>query len=183
MPVFKFAYLTQFFYIWDKGLSFWGALFGFLIMLAIICFKRGENILKWLDRLITPIGLGLIIANFGQLLDGQGYGIPTDMPWGMAYESINVKYTVPIHPVQIYSMIYVSGILFVLRKFKKHEFFTQEGNKTLVAVSLYSFIRIFMEMLRGDDTLELFGIRIASVICTIIFVISGYILLKRAREA
>jgi len=138
--------------------------------------------MKWLDRMITPIGIGIIIANIGQFLDGQAYGTPTDLPWGVAYESINVKYTVPVHPVQIYSIIYTTGILHIFKRFRKHEFFTQDGNKTLVAVTTYSFIRMFIESLRGDDTFEIFGIRLASVICAIMFVISGWILLKRFRQ-
>ena len=138
--------------------------------------------MKWLDALIVPLGTGIVIANFGQLLDGQAYGIPTNLPWGITYESINVKYTVPVHPTQIYSMLYVSGIISILKKYRKHEFLKHEGNQTLIAITLYSFIRFLTEFLRGDDVSEIFGIRIASAISLVIFFISGYCLYKRIKS-
>ncbi len=182
MPTFRLSGLLSFFYIWDKGLSFWGAVLGFTIILTLLCFKKDESILKWLDALIIPVGVGIIIANFGQLLDGQCYGSPTSMPWGITYESINVKYTVPIHPTQIYSMLYVGGILFYLKKYRKLEFFQKEGNTALAAVTVYSGIRFLAEFLRGDDTAEILGMRVASVASIIIFLITGYFLYKRYKN-
>lgn len=182
MPTFRLSGLLRFFYIWDKGLSFWGALLGFAIILALLCFKRGESILKWMDTLVIPIGIGIIIANFGQLLDGQGYGSPTNMPWGITYESINVKYTVPIHPTQIYSMLYIAAILYFLRKYKKHPLFEEEGSTTLTAIFIYALIRFLVEFLRGDDTAELFNIRVATLISAIIFLIAGSFLYKRYKN-
>ena len=182
MPTFKINGLLSVFYIWDKGLSFWGALLGFGLILWLLCIKRGENILKWLDVLIIPIGIGVIIANFGQFLDGQGYGSETALPWGVTYESINVKYTVPIHPTQIYSMIYIYGILHYLKKNKSKKMFEKEGNIALAAITLYSFIRFFAEFLRGDDTVEILGVRLASIISLIVFLISGYYFRKRIKN-
>jgi len=183
LPTFRLGGLLRFFYIWDKGLSFWGAILGLTIMMIIICFKKNESILKWIDALVIPVGLGIIIANFGQLLDGQGYGTPTNLPWGMTYESINVKYTVPIHPTQIYSMLYVGGILFFIKKHRQYEFFKKEGNISLFAITFYSFVRFWMEFLRGDDTIDILGIRLAAIISAIIFLISGYILFKRYKKS
>ncbi len=182
MPTFKLDGLMSFFYIWDKGLSFWGALLGLSIILTIICFKRDESILKWLDALIIPVGIGIIIANFGQLLDGQGYGSPTGLPWGITYESINVKYTVPIHPTQIYSMLVAGGIVYFLKKHRRHEFFKKEGVLALSGITVYTFIRFFLEFLRGDDTVDIFGVRIAAIIAAIIFFIAGYLFLKRYKK-
>jgi len=182
MPTLSFRGFLSFFFIIDKGLSFWGAMAGMMIMLGIISFKRGESILKWLDALIIPLGTGMIIANFGQLLDGQAYGTPTNLPWGITYESINVKYTVPVHPTQIYSMLYVAGIISILKNYRKHPFLRIEGNQTLLAVTIYSFIRFFIEFLRGDDMSEIFGIKISSAILAVIFFISGYSLYKRIKS-
>lgn len=181
MPTFSFNSLLSFFYIWDKGLSFWGALLGFSLMLGVFCIKRDESFLKWLDALVIPLGIGIIIANFGQFLDGQGYGHETMLPFGVTYESINVKYTVPIHPTQIYSMIYTGGILYFLKKYRKHKFLEKEGNLALTAITSYSFIRFFAEFLRGDDTPEIFGVRLAGIISLIVFLISGYYLRTRNR--
>lgn len=181
MPTFSFNRLLGFFYIWDKGLSFWGGLAGFIFILIIVLIKRGENILRWLDALVIPLGIGIIIANFGQLLDGQGYGRETILPWGITYQSINVKYTVPIHPTQIYSMLYISGILYFFNRFKKHNFFEKDGNKTLAAIAIYSLCRFGSEFFRGDDTVEIFGIRLAAIISLTAFLISGWFLRKRNR--
>ncbi len=182
MPTFSMNGLLRFFYIWDKGLSFWGALLGLLIIMAIFLTKKQEDLMKWLDAIIIPIGIGIIIANFGQFLDGQAYGSPTNMPWGITYESINVKYTVPIHPTQLYSMGLVGGILYFLKKHRKYAFFEQDGNTALAAITVYSFTRFWLEFLRGDDAIELLGIRLTSIIALIIFLITGPILRNKFKK-
>lgn len=170
-PPLSFSRFLVFFRFWDHGFSFWGGILGFLLIFLWHCFRAKENFWKWLDVLIAPLFIGIIIGNFGQLLDGQGYGRETILPWGIIFESTNVKYTVPIHPTQIYSMIYCLLIIIFLNKFlKKHPFFGKEGIYSLSGIALYCLIRFFFEFLRGDDSITLGPFRSAQIICLLIFI-------------
>ena len=54
----------------------------------------------------APLALGLAIGRLGCQLSGDGdYGVPTDMPWGMAYPDGVVPTTDRVHPTPIYEMV------------------------------------------------------------------------------
>ena len=99
------------FYIWDKGLSFWGAMSAIIIYFYYISKKEKQNFFKWLDIIVPAIILGLAIGHLGTFFEGSNYGTPTSLPWGVNFESPSIKYAVPIHPTQIYAFLY-SSIIF-----------------------------------------------------------------------
>lgn len=54
----------------------------------------------------APLALGLTIGRVGCQLSGDGdYGIPTDLPWGMAYPNGVVPTTDRVHPTPVYEII------------------------------------------------------------------------------
>jgi phosphatidylglycerol---prolipoprotein diacylglyceryl transferase len=178
------TFLQQVFFFWEPGLSFWGATLGFTLVFIYHCKREKENPLEWLEIAIIPLFTAMFIGNFGQLLDGQGYGKDTILPWGITFESTTVKYTVPIHPTQIYSMIIIATIVLTRKKIcAKWEFLKQDHHWAIFAISSYSLARFLLEFLRGDDTLQIGMIRLGHVISLIIFVPTAYILYKKAKEA
>ena len=182
-PGFDLRTLWNFLAIWDQGFSFWGGLIGFFAMLTYYIFKSKEELWKWYDALSVPILIGLMIGNFGALLGGYAYGTPTSLPWGITYEAFTVKYTVPIHPVQIYAIILIGLILWSKKYLKeKTEFFEKDGNTTLYLVSLFSLISFSLEFIRGDDTLLVFAYRLSMLLFLTAFLISGGLRLPRCKS-
>jgi phosphatidylglycerol:prolipoprotein diacylglycerol transferase len=186
-PLNLLTFLKQVFIFWQPGFSFWGAVFGFSLALGLQFYRKQEPIMPWLNALMTPLFVGLLIGHFGQLLDGQGYGNETILPWGITFESTNVKYTVPVHPTQIYAMLVILGLLLGHKSLQKH--FRALQNKstwTLFMINVYSGARFLIEFFRGDDTLMIGPARIGHIVSLIVFVISGYFMYKnwgRASEA
>lgn len=181
-PGFDLRTIWNFFSIWDQGFSFWGALLGFTIALLYRLRRSEENSWKWLDALTVPLIIGMGIGSLGAFLGGNAYGRPTDLIWGIRYEVYSVKYTVPVHPVQIYSILIFMVILFMKRWLNSQtDFFTREGNSTLYYTTSMSLSLFILEFFRGDDTLLIQGIRLSIFLYALFFLISARLLYTRIR--
>lgn len=183
---FSLKNLLQVFYIWDKGLNLWGGLLAFLLSFYWICKEKDQDFFKWLD-VITPAAIILLsITHIGEFFEGIAYGKPTSLPWGVNFENFQIKYTVPIHPTQIYAFLYTSGIAFlliVLNKSKKVAELSKAGFIGLSGILIYNFFRFLEEFVRGDDVFQIFGIRSTSIISLLAIIITGTILYLRYNTA
>ncbi len=183
LPAFDLRTLTNLFTIWDQGFSLWGAMLGGGITLLFILKKAEEPLSKWADALMVPLLVGMSIGNLGTFLGGYSYGNPTDLPWGVLYESFNVKYTVPVHPVQLYEFILIGLILGGKRYLSKRtKWFERDGNSALYFASTYSFVAFVLEFLRGDDTLLILGIRLPQIGYLIFTLTFGFYVWKRIKH-
>lgn len=180
-PRFDLRTLINLVSVWDQGFSLWGAVAGFTLALVYKLHKEKENMWRWLDALAVPFLVAMIIGSVGAFLSGYGYGIPTELPWGIRYEVFNVKYTVPVHPTQIYLIIGISLILWSKDWFKsKSDFLKNEcGNTCIYLATLFSLLSFGLEFIRGDDTPSVFGIRLSMILFGIIFLTGIYHLRKR----
>ncbi|MFH1533782.1 MAG: prolipoprotein diacylglyceryl transferase family protein [Nitrospirota bacterium] len=169
---FSFEALIKVLYIWDKGLSPTGALVAFVLFLIYICKKNEQDFWKWIDVLTPSILIGLSIGYIGTFFEGINYGKPTSLPWGVNFESSQIKYTIPIHPTQIYAFLYTLAIAITLILISKKK----AGFIGLIGIASFSFINFLEQFLRGDDTLLLFGIRVPQVIMLILSITSGIFL-------
>ena len=63
------------------------------------------------DALAAPLALGLAFEQFGALLAGSGYGVPSGARWAVTYTSIlaerwsGTPLGLPLHPVQAYAAL------------------------------------------------------------------------------
>lgn len=177
--------LWELFYLVDKEYTIWGAIIGALIIFIPYALKKEQDILKWLDVFTIPFLIGLSIGNIGLFLDGtRHFGTQTNLPWGVIIESS--KYSVPIHPLPLYTTLICLILAFALQKIQKAKldsFWKESGNIFLLAVSSYSFIRFFQEFLAGNDKyLNLFGIYITYYITLIAFAGSTTLLVMRHKD-
>lgn len=165
--------LLRLFYIWDKGFELWGAIIGATIYFYILCKKSDQSFWKWLDVLVPAMILGLAIGNLGAFFDGTNYGTPSSLPWAVNFENPAIKYSVPIHPTQIYAFLYSLLIFIGLRLLSHHKKIKEielPGLLGLIGIGTFSFLHFMEEFVRGDDTFTIIGIRlgqIASIITVI----------------
>lgn len=169
---YSFNTFIQIFKIWDKGLSLWGAIFAGMITLYYLCKKNDQNFFKWIDSIVPAFLVGLSITSLGLFLDGAWYGHETHMPWGVNFESPDIKYTVPIHPTQVYVMLYSAAIAIAAILLRDHKFFKKNGKLATVTIGIFSFIHFLQEFLRGDDVSTFFGIRVPLIVSLAIFIFS-----------
>lgn len=183
LPGLDLRTLENVFAIWDRGFSFWGASIACSLAMIYKLRHSEENLWKWADALSVPFLVGVSIGMIGAFLGGYSYGTPTDLPWGVLYESFNVKYTVPIHPVQIYEILLIGMILWLKQKSKnKSTWFEKEGNSSLYFGATYFSICFILEFLRGDDKLLILGINFSQIGFCLLALACTYTLYKRNHE-
>ena len=138
------------------GLAIHGALIAAVIVTII--YAKIKKISFWTiaDILAPGIILGQGIGRWGNFVNQEAHGGPTDLPWGIMIEGQKV------HPTFLYESLWnlvVFGFLLWFRKNKSKV----EGETFLLYIALYSVGRYFIEGLRTDSLM--FGsFRIAQLI-------------------
>jgi phosphatidylglycerol---prolipoprotein diacylglyceryl transferase len=163
--------LLRLFYIWDKAFNVWVGAFIFFLYLYKLSKKHEQDFWKWIDVFVPVIILIFGISSLGGFFEGINYGRETFLPWGVNFESPAIKYTVPIHPSQIYAFLYSIALsigLIFLSNHKKIKKINLSGLIGLLGISLYSFLRFLEGFTRGDDTYTLYDIRVPQIIFIVI---------------
>lgn len=100
--------------IWEGGLASHGGTIGIIIAIFIFSWAVTKKSVLWtLDRLCIPIGFVGALIRFGNLMNHEIYGGPTDLPWGFCFiqnieqymHGAEPVFTQPCHPTQIYEAI------------------------------------------------------------------------------
>ena len=105
-------------FIGFQGLASHGGTIGVLIALGLYCKKFKTNFLWLLDRIaiVGPI-VGAFIR-FGNFMNSEIYGKPTNGNWGVVFQRDDL---IPRHPTQLYeafSYLLIFGILMYIYKKK-----------------------------------------------------------------
>jgi phosphatidylglycerol:prolipoprotein diacylglycerol transferase len=167
--------------IGGEGLSIWGAVLGAALGIWIFSLINKKFSFGHLADVISPgIILAQAIGRVGCTLNGCCYGKTTDLPWAIVYTnpSTHGPIGVPVHPTQIYEIIFnlmVFGILLSLRKRLR-----PDGSLFLVYLTLYSIWRLGIDFIR-DGTPFLFGLHQAQVISIIVLIITVPLLVFKTR--
>ncbi|HWL29925.1 MAG TPA: prolipoprotein diacylglyceryl transferase [Burkholderiaceae bacterium] len=99
-------------YLWQGGMSFHGGLIGVIVVLILFARKRGKTLLEIGDFIAPLIPLGLGAGRLGNFINGELWGRPTTVPWGMVFPQAGDG--VARHPSQLYEMGLEGVALFAL---------------------------------------------------------------------
>ncbi len=148
------------------GMAIHGGLIGGILGGLIVCFKRKMNILKVADIVAPSVILGQAIGRWGNYVNQEAHGGPTDLPWGIMVDGVKV------HPTFLYESIWnLMVFVFLMKIFKNKKF---DGQMASVYLIGYSVGRFFIEGLRTDSLM--FGsFRVAQLI-SVFMIISGILL-------
>ncbi len=107
--------------------SFYGSgWFGgfFLGGLSIVIFLKIRNypVLKTLDVIIPALPCAQAVGRLGCFFSGDGcYGVPSDLPWAMAFPNGLVPTEIKVHPTPLYETIIYFSVFILLWKLRKKE--------------------------------------------------------------
>ncbi|HVW63670.1 MAG TPA: prolipoprotein diacylglyceryl transferase [Nitrosospira sp.] len=111
---YQFGYYLQhpleIFAVWQGGMSFHG---GFLGVITAMAFLARKYTLPWLvvtDFIAPLVPLGLGAGRIGNFINGELWGRPADVSWGMIFPDVD---NVPRHPSQLYEFA-LEGLAFFL---------------------------------------------------------------------
>lgn len=147
------------------GLAIHGGLIGGILAGFLYTKYKKMNFFKTADAVMLGMPLAQAIGRWGNYINGEAHGGPTNLPWGIMVDGMKV------HPTFLYESIWnlcIFVFLLLTRKKKKYE-----GQIIVSYVVLYSLGRFFIEGLRTDSLM--FGpLRVAQVV-SLIGIIGGLI--------
>jgi phosphatidylglycerol:prolipoprotein diacylglycerol transferase len=167
--------------IWNGGLAIHGGVIGGLLAVFIFIKVKGIKFWEFTDAVVPSLILGQVFGRFGNFMNGDAYGTPTEWWTGLRFpentpaqinhpDPQNPGMSMPLHPSMLYELggnAVIFGLLWFLRT-KGY----RDGFLTCMYFILYSVLRFFVEMSRGDSLWLVDGVwRAAQVISVILFVI------------
>lgn len=133
--------------LWEGGMSFHGGLLGVLVSLLYFSHKTHKPFLEILDFTAPLVPLGLAAGRAGNFINGELWGRPTNMPWGMVFPEVDFQ---PRHPSQLYELGLEGFLLFVILWVyarKKRPI----GRVSGLFLIGYAVFRMFIEFFREPD--------------------------------
>ena len=172
--------------VWKGGLGIPGAIIGGLIALYIFSVRTGINFAEWTDIAAPGLALGQAIGRWGNFVNQELYGAPTNLPWKIYIDQahrltdfLDVEY---YHPLFLYESIWnlmnMFLLLWISRKFTDS---LKNGDIFLVYLIVYPIGRFLLDFLRLDASM-VGGININQTIMAVVAVIASLTLYLRHRK-
>ena len=136
------------FKIWEGGMSFHGGLLGVMFLLWLFARKKGKGFWDVTDYVAPMIPPGLFFGRIGNFINGELWGRPTDLPWGMVFPGAGDG--IPRHPSQLYEAGLEGIVLFIavwLYSAKPR----RSGQVSGLFLILYALFRSLVELVRQPD--------------------------------
>ncbi|GAA0860979.1 prolipoprotein diacylglyceryl transferase [Paraclostridium tenue] len=147
------------------GMAIHGALIGGILAGYIFSRYKKLDFFKLADTVMLGMPLAQSIGRWGNFINQEAHGGPTNLPWGIMVNGVKV------HPTFLYESIWDFGIFIFLWIFRKKK--SYEGQIIVLYAILYSLGRFFIEGLR-TDSLMIGPLRMAQVI-SLVGIIGGIV--------
>ena len=141
--------------IWHGGLGIPGAIMGGALSLLLFTRRHRLSFPIWLDAIAPGLALGQAIGRWGNFVNQELYGAPTNLPWAVY---IDPSHRLPgfenqayYHPLFLYESLWdLANMVFLLwvgRRFAKQLY---PGDIFLIYAIIYPIGRFLLEYLRLD---------------------------------
>lgn len=110
-PAYFLAHPGEILAVWQGGMSFHGGFLGVLVAMWLFARKENKQWLPMMDFIAPLVPPGLAAGRLGNFINGELWGRPTDLPWGMVFPQVD---NLPRHPSQLYEFGLEGIILFLL---------------------------------------------------------------------
>ncbi len=139
-----------FFRVWEGGMSFHGGLVGTILAMTIFALRRKIPMLSLFDVSAASVTFGLFFGRIANFINGELWGRPTDLPWGIVFPSGG---PLPRHPSQLYEAGLEGLLLFVVLRILTHGFTSlrRPGLTGGAFICGYGLTRIAIEFVREPD--------------------------------
>ena len=178
LPIKKIGETYKF--IGFQGLASHGGTIGVLIAIGIYCKKYKTNFLWILDKIAIVAPIVAAFIRFGNFMNSEIYGKPTNGNWGVIFQRDDL---IPRHPTQLYeafSYLLIFGILMLTYKKKEEK---SNGLILGVALVLIFLARFIIEFFKENQVGFEDGMAInMGQILSIPFIIIGLILILARKK-
>ncbi len=99
------------FKVWQGGMSFHGGLLGVLLAMYLFDRKYKKGFFAITDFIAPLVPPGLFFGRIGNFINGELWGKPTELPWGMIFPAADSQ---PRHPNPLYEAMLEGLVLFAI---------------------------------------------------------------------
>lgn len=183
----------------EGGLAIYGGVIGAVIALILYTRKKHLSFYQMADTAAPALALGQIIGRFGNFINMEAFGGPTDSIFGMALKASKAKipnsmlqhigklegfdgnYLV-VQPTFLYEAVWNLGVVLILQLYTKKKKF--EGEIVALYFLLYGIGRAIIEGFRTDQLIiGNTGIPASQLLAVILVVLSsGFIIYNRKKN-
>ena len=141
------------FKLWEGGLAIHGGVLAGVLVVWL--FARAKRIRFWAltDALAPSLILGQAIGRIGNFTNGDAFGLPTTLPWGLRFPPGSPAGMVfpglATHPSMLYEMLLNVGVFALLWGIRKKGF--RDGFSTALYFILYAVARSIVSFTRADS--------------------------------
>jgi phosphatidylglycerol---prolipoprotein diacylglyceryl transferase len=166
------------FAVWNGGMSFHGGMIGIVLGILVYALIKKINFLDLADVVGVPVPMALAFGRWGNFVNGELWGRPTDAPWGMIFPGLpQAKWfpaseqwvrdmaekagmivppnatlvNLPRHPSQLYEMFLEGVVLFFVLYLVSKLKDKPRGLITWTFFLGYGLARFFIEFFREPD--------------------------------
>ena len=179
------------------GLVWYGGFIGGVSAVAGYMWWKKQPIPIMGDLIAPALAIGYSVGRIGCFLVGDDYGVPTRVPWAVAFPQGSPPTTarvlqgefhvtlppgtppdqvMTVHPTQLYEVFIAFGIFLLLWKMRKHK--NQPGWLLGVYLALMGFERMFVEIFRAKDDRFLGPFTLAQAISVLMIVIGASLMMR-----
>jgi prolipoprotein diacylglyceryl transferase len=176
--------------VWEGGLASHGGVFGVIFAAWLYSKKITKQSVWWLfDRIIPSVAVLCFCIRFGNLMNSEIFGFPTDLPWGFEFVRSREWHQLyegqACHPTQIYEMLYclVAGLTSLVMY---HKFHLQKYIGLITGVSLLIFFgtRFVLEFMKNPQVTEEVGMALnIGQLLSLPLILLGVYLIWNSRKA
>lgn len=170
----------------NGGLGIPGAIIGGAIALYWFCKRRKIDYLMWVDIAAPGLALGQAIGRWGNFVNQEVYGAPTNLPWAIYIDPIyrvqGFQEFERFHPLFLYESIWnlinMALLLWLGHRYAKS---LRNGDIFLVYLIGYPVGRFLLEFLRLDSS-QVAGLNANQTVMLIVALAAGVVLFLRWRK-
>jgi phosphatidylglycerol:prolipoprotein diacylglycerol transferase len=167
--------------VYEGGLASHGGGIGILIGMWLYCRKMKESWLWLFDRLIVVVPFASFMIRFGNLMNSEIIGQPTDVAWAFVFHQVD---ELPRHPTQLYEALFYFFlfILFYWLWKNKRNDFGKGFMFGLFCVLMFSFRFLMEYMKENQEAFEnAMPINMGQIL-SIPFILAGIYMMFRAKK-
>jgi phosphatidylglycerol:prolipoprotein diacylglycerol transferase len=136
---------------WNGGMSFHGGLIGVIVAIWLFCRVQKLDMVRVLDYVACTTPFGLVLVRLANFANGELWGRPTDLPWGMVFPGAHDN--LARHPSQLYEAV-LEGLLMMavlVYLFWRTGARLRPGRLLGTGLVIYGAARFLIEFVRQPD--------------------------------
>ncbi|MBA2305274.1 MAG: prolipoprotein diacylglyceryl transferase [Acidobacteria bacterium] len=131
------------------GMSWFGGFAGGVLAGVAVMAAKRLPVVAVLAAATPALAIGHAIGRIGCLLVGDDYGLPTSLPWGVAFPEGLPPVDVPVHPTMVYEAVVLVPIAWLLIRLR------DKGTPDRIVLGVYllaaGITRFVIEFLRVNE--------------------------------